>query len=450
MTSNNPITMPTPTLLSTPSVPLTPQHRVPSSEGAAAPGGGGGGSTHGHAPPGAGGEPAPIPKNGGDDPNMTAQTYGASRDGHGQGPGSAAGGGGDGRGQYEPLPRPPVFREPTSVWNRVAGNAFFFVTVVLGILLWIMAIVTQALSTSKYGNGSIATLWLSLFLLLFLLLLLLYALATSSVPSHLRLLHSLSLATFVLGALGVDRNIFSDLPEQRAVAAAWVIICVLTGVWMVVFASERGGGVWHVVEGMGYVGLGERGSMMSQKQDGVGAAAAGRAVTSGYDVGNSVVVERGGKGRVESFAMREVPRGRSVKSEAYSAGNPGVAGVDGQTVVEGGDDAVGRIKSGSGYGWTDDKMRESKAVSSALTPSMVGGGRASTAASSAMEPPLPVTNERVLALFPYTASSSDPTEVSFQKGEVMQIIERTGKWWTVRKENGTIGIIPSNYVQLMA
>lgn len=38
-----------------------------------------------------------------------------------------------------------------------------------------------------------------------------------------------------------------------------------------------------------------------------------------------------------------------------------------------------------------------------------------------------------------TASTDDPNEISFAKGEIMDIIDKNGKWWQARKEDGSLG-----------
>jgi len=38
-----------------------------------------------------------------------------------------------------------------------------------------------------------------------------------------------------------------------------------------------------------------------------------------------------------------------------------------------------------------------------------------------------------------TASPDDPNEISFSKGEIMDVIDKNGKWWQARKEDGTLG-----------
>jgi len=56
---------------------------------------------------------------------------------------------------------------------------------------------------------------------------------------------------------------------------------------------------------------------------------------------------------------------------------------------------------------------------------------------------------RAKALYAYTASPDDPNEISFSKGEVLDIIDKNGKWWQARKDDCTVGIAPSNYLQII-
>lgn len=54
-------------------------------------------------------------------------------------------------------------------------------------------------------------------------------------------------------------------------------------------------------------------------------------------------------------------------------------------------------------------------------------------------------SERVEALHEYRANPEDPTELSFDRGDILEIVDRRGNWWQARKADGSTGIIPSNY-----
>jgi len=47
------------------------------------------------------------------------------------------------------------------------------------------------------------------------------------------------------------------------------------------------------------------------------------------------------------------------------------------------------------------------------------------------------------AMYAYSASPDDPNEVSFAKGDMLDVIDGTGKWFQVRAPNGQTGVGPS-------
>nr|GAT55424.1 predicted protein [Mycena chlorophos] len=56
---------------------------------------------------------------------------------------------------------------------------------------------------------------------------------------------------------------------------------------------------------------------------------------------------------------------------------------------------------------------------------------------------------RARALHSYNGSPDDPEELSFLKGEILEIEDQQGKWWQAKKADGSFGIIPSNYVVML-
>jgi hypothetical protein len=37
------------------------------------------------------------------------------------------------------------------------------------------------------------------------------------------------------------------------------------------------------------------------------------------------------------------------------------------------------------------------------------------------------------------ANEDDPNEISFEKNEVLEVLDKGGKWWQVKRQDGTIG-----------
>ncbi|ODV64240.1 osmosensor SHO1 ASCRUDRAFT_29844 [Ascoidea rubescens DSM 1968] len=56
---------------------------------------------------------------------------------------------------------------------------------------------------------------------------------------------------------------------------------------------------------------------------------------------------------------------------------------------------------------------------------------------------------RAIALYNYDANPDDINEISFKKGEILQVNDIQGRWWQAKREDGSVGICPSNYVELV-
>ncbi|KAL0575006.1 hypothetical protein V5O48_006957 [Marasmius crinis-equi] len=56
---------------------------------------------------------------------------------------------------------------------------------------------------------------------------------------------------------------------------------------------------------------------------------------------------------------------------------------------------------------------------------------------------------QALALKDYDGSLIDPTQFSFNEREVLDILDKEGKWWRARKANGIVGIAPSYHFRIL-
>uniref|UniRef100_A0A8C4QZ88 NCK adaptor protein 1a n=1 Tax=Eptatretus burgeri TaxID=7764 RepID=A0A8C4QZ88_EPTBU len=106
------------------------------------------------------------------------------------------------------------------------------------------------------------------------------------------------------------------------------------------------------------------------------------------------------------------------------------------TVLEKCSDGWWRGISGSQNGWFPSNY---------VVEEFVSAGTSGSSGST-----LCAVLHRVQALYHFTCSSEE--ELSFSKGEIMEVLEKPEndpEWWRCRKTDGRLGFVPRNYVQVL-
>jgi len=91
----------------------------------------------------------------------------------------------------------------------------------------------------------------------------------------------------------------------------------------------------------------------------------------------------------------------------------------------------------AGQAAAQQQTQQPTAAGAAAATGIAGAGAGANAGQHPTAPPF-----EMKAAFSYTASADDPNEISFVKGEIMTILDNSGKWFNARKQDGQEGIVP--------
>ncbi|RXW21352.1 hypothetical protein EST38_g4502 [Candolleomyces aberdarensis] len=376
--------------------------------------------------------------------------------------------------------------EPTTS-ERIQENFFLVVTLGLAAAFWLMALISQAIVTAEQSNATIRTAWFALVLQLLLIVLTIVLLLTTYLPPYHIQLSTLASIVIVFGAIAVDNNIFSPhTAAQSAVSAAWLVTVLIDLIWVLYFTSPPQSPLVAIVSGIGPVSAldtkgGFGGSAFAfggrfggpPGVEGPGAYSTHRQsrAMSQHTGPPNVNVELGsiGGGNRHSTALTNnrlsnIPESgqgsMSGVGSGYNRNTQATVGLAGP--VAGGPVDESRPRSGWSLGGlvggrkdkekarTDKESSDLGVGSRHETPQGVPIGPSSGGGSAVGSRPV---SQRVVAraeaMYNYHASSEDPGELPFKKGEMLDILDRSGKWWEARRADGRAGIVPSNYLRVV-
>ncbi|KAL0951676.1 hypothetical protein HGRIS_008355 [Hohenbuehelia grisea] len=332
-------------------------------------------------------------------------------------------------------------------FTPILTHYLFLFTSILAVVAWFLAFIGQAVATAQFGNGAVGTQWFAIFLQLFLILGVFYTLASDSIAMHRFQISTFGAIAVVFAVLGVDKGIFAQRASLNAMAAGWLILSIVNILWVLYFTSEEDSLTLHIFNSMGTGGLTppsrRRRTHTQSSMHGMGMATNG-GYAANYASGGGI-------------SSHDVPY--DTKPPSGLGGGPGLRSQNSFTPSMGDGGAARSLGGGTATGGSIHGAQTGNAGSVAgdngpHSPLMagVGAGNMSAGAGSTV-PSDPSSAEqypyRAKALYAYTASPDDPNEISFTKGEILDIIDKGGKWWQARKADGSVGIAPSNYLSII-
>ncbi|KAG6330768.1 hypothetical protein ID866_8324 [Astraeus odoratus] len=332
-------------------------------------------------------------------------------------------------------------------FTPILTHYLFLFTTILAVLAWFIAFISQAIATAQIGSVGVA--WFGIFLQLFLILGVIHTLASDSIAMHRLQISVFGAIAIVFAVIAVNDSIFSGRAPLDAMAAGWLILAVVDILWVIYFSSEEDSLAWHLLNSLGTGGL----TPPSRRRRTRGASV--------HNMGSNGYTPNFGGG----ISSHDMPYDSATKN-SQGVGQAGVRSqnsfVGGGSVDGGAPRSLGPAAgAGSAHGTPNvapgplaNPESNAPAGSPMIGPGAAGVGAGGGLSNSSQGAPEPSPEQepysyKAKALYAYTASPDDPNEISFIKGEILDIVDKQGKWWQARKTDGTIGIAPSNYLQLI-
>ncbi|WFD29359.1 Transmembrane osmosensor [Malassezia sp. CBS 17886] len=350
--------------------------------------------------------------------------------------------------------------------SSIMSSILLAIGAVLAIVGWFTAFVSQCVAESRHiVRGHY--IWFGIFVDLFVIVIVLLFFFMGNLESALTLVIPFLVLAVTFSVLGADSGLYSNDSSAQALGAGYLLMAIAFVLWLLWF------GFSHL--GSGYSsGNGKTGASY-----GVAGAGAGAATGAGLSAGGlrNRFTGKGAGGApgsgpisspVENTAM---PASRS-GADGYGVGSTPGLGADNALYARGPEDGMAPIRgvdsAADPYGTPGGVQPEyatepsyPPTTDATLAPAIVpgdqgsgmspgmggaapgGAGLADTVVS------VPPNVQRAEALYTYKASDDDPTEISFNKGDLLDIVDSSGKWWQAHRANGELGIVPSNYLKML-
>ncbi|WVQ83498.1 hypothetical protein IAT38_005639 [Cryptococcus sp. DSM 104549] len=295
----------------------------------------------------------------------------------------------------------------------VFRHPLFLVTFIVSVIAWIIAFAGQCASEAKYspstGHGPVqGVLWFNIWLELL-------ALSNDALALHRFQISILLAIATALSVAGVQ-PIFQSPGAFIATGVGWLLLTMVNLVWILYLTSEEDTYLYNLFNAGGNGGLSSNnrrvhsaGAGMHRRDSGAGGYGGEMGSGLGGGMGGGTLGGMGGGG-----GMTRGISSNTMNGGGYASGGYAPAATDG-------------------------------------TPQKGGGAGGDVFGQSVGSPGGEETGYkyRARALYAYSASPDDPNEVSFMKGDILDVVDNSGKWYSVRTPSGATGIAPSNYLTML-
>lgn len=295
-------------------------------------------------------------------------------------------------------------------FSYIMGDPFALSTISISIVGWIIAFAGCVTMDVSKSNFPTLTWWGVVFQFFIILGVILIVGYDSLYPYQLALIAFLAVA-IVYTTNSTNNFVWNATPASAAVAAGHILLSIINILWVFYFGTSSDEPVHAFVDSF--------------------------SVNGGVSTGGSTY-SRGGTS-LPRHSGNPFSRGDAI-GMTYAKPPPlGAAGQRAESYPQ-------MFTSAQLGAFENSEQKDHDESMSYVTRSSLGPEYPSGVQSDLSSPI--VYPYKAKAIYSYEANPEDKNELSFTKGEILEVSDITGRWWQARRANGQVGICPSNYVLL--
>jgi len=296
-------------------------------------------------------------------------------------------------------------------FGNIAGDPFWLGTIGIGVSGWLIAFISSIVAdiNEPYPNYS----WWCIVYMLFCIIAVIFVVGADAVYTYHVAMAAFLSAGLVFTTSSVNSLIYYPEAAKEAAAAGFILLSIDCIIWMFYFGSQP--------------------------------QATHRQTLDSFALHKDRAPSRNSRAMRQSYRPETTHSGNH-QPQMYNSNH--LAGFETASPVTGYPGGpMGASSRGSAVPQSQQQPLTSQP--SGLTQGTNGASAAGapTQDSSAAAPT--EYPYRAKAIYSYEANPDDANEISFNKHEVLEVSDVSGRWWQARKENGETGIAPSNYLILL-
>lgn len=302
------------------------------------------------------------------------------------------------------------------------SNKAVFGALILGLAGWPVAFVGQIVAEARV-DYTLGSPWFAIFLELFLLVASVMSIMSNSLPTAQLQLVAFTAVVIPLAVNAITESVYEHRSSLNAMAAGYFLLIFYNILFLLYLTADEDSFIGGIFANFG------DGQLTSPTAGGRKAGGGGSRAAGGYGGASAAGYSSGGfgAGGNTSGGYHQAYGNSPSAADLGGSKNGGMTGAGGGAAsIRSGAGGPGALSTGGPGSITGHSVQNISAPRS---------GAISTDAQTFESNP-PEYGYKARALYAYQASQDDPTEISFAKGEVLDIVDNSGKWWQARKQNG--------------